>query len=204
MQIWLIILLVVLALVIAAVAFAAGVAFRKRVGEREIGSAEEEAKRILNEAIKSAESKKREALLEAKEEIHKSRAEYEREVKERRAELSKQEHRLQQKEEHLDKKTDAIDRKNELLTKKISEVEAQQEEVLRLKNSQLEVLERISGYSAEEAKALLIDSLASEVTHEQAMKLREIEQQYKDEAEERAKRGLPPVADDAGAVRNPG
>ena len=187
MQTWLIILLVFLVLILVAAAFAAGIVFRKRVGEREIGSAEEEAKRILNEAIKSAESKKREALLEAKEEIHKSRAEYEREVKERRAELSKQEHRLQQKEEHLDKKTDAIDRKNELLTKKISEVEAQQEEVTRLKNSQLEVLERISGYTAEEAKALLIDSLASEVTHEQAVKVREIEAQFKEEAEARAR-----------------
>ena len=187
MQTWSIILLVVVGLILLALAFAMGVVFRKRVGEREIGSAEEEAKRILNEAIKSAESKKREALLEAKEEIHRNRAEYEREVKERRAELSKQEHRLQQKEEHLDKKTDAIDRKNELLTKKISEVEAQQEEVLRLKNSQLEVLERISGYSAEEAKALLIDSLASEVTHEQAVKVREIEAQFKEEAEERAR-----------------
>lgn len=187
MQTWSIILLVFLVLILLAVAFAMGIVFRKRVGEREIGSAEEEAKRILNEAIKSAESKKREALLEAKEEIHKSRAEHEREVKERRAELSKQEHRLQQKEEHLDKKTDAIDRKNELLTKKISEVDAQQEEVLRLKNSQLEVLERISGYTAEEAKALLIDSLASEVTHEQAVKVREIEAQFKEEAEERAR-----------------
>ena len=184
MPIWLSIILIVLAV---AASFPAGIAYRKKMGEAEIGSAEEEAKRILNEAIKSAESKKREALVEAKEEIHKNRSEYEREVKERRSELSKQEHRLQQKEEHLDKKTDAIDRKNELLTKKIAEVEAQQEEVQRLKNSQLEVLERISGYSAEEAKALLIDSLASEVTHEQAVKLREIEAQYKEEADERAR-----------------
>ena len=184
MPVWLSIILILIALAVGAII---GIMYRKNVGEREIGSAEEEAKRILNEAIKSAESKKREALLEAKEEIHKSRSEYEREVKERRSELSKQERRLQQKEEHLDKKTDAIDRKNELLTQKIADVEAQQEEVQKLKNSQLEVLERISGYSVEEAKALLIDSLASEVTHEQAVKIREIEQQYKDEAEERAR-----------------
>ncbi len=184
MPIWLWIILILVGLILG---FGSGVIYRKRVGEREIGSAEEEAKRILNEAIKSGESKKREALLEAKEEIHKNRAEYEREVKERRAELSKQEHRLQQKEEHLDKKTDAIDRKNELLTKKISEVEAQQEEVQKLKNSQLEVLERISGYSAEEAKNLLIESLANEVTHEQAVKVREIEAQFKEEADQRAR-----------------
>ncbi len=184
MPVWLTILLILVGLVLG---FGSGVIYRKRVGEREIGSAEEEAKRILNEAIKSGESKKREALLEAKEEIHKNRAEYEREVKERRAELSKQEHRLQQKEEHLDKKTDAIDRKNELLTKKISEVEAQQEEVQKLKASQMEELERISGYTAEEAKQLLIDSLASEVTHEQAVKVREIEAQFKEEADQRAR-----------------
>ena len=184
MPIWLEIILILVGL---ALGFGGGMIYRKRVGEREIGSAEEEAKRILNEAIKSAESKKREALVEAKEEIHKNRSEYEREVKERRAELSKQEHRLQQKEEHLDKKTDAIDRKNELLTKKISEVEAQQEEVQKLKASQMEELERISGYTAEEAKQLLIDSLASEVTHEQAVKVREIEAQFKEEADQRAR-----------------
>ena len=184
MPIWLTIILVLAALAVGALV---GFLYRKKIAEREIGSAEDEAKRILNDAIKNAESKKREALLEAKEEIHKNRSEYEREIKERRSEISKQEHRLQQKEEHLDKKTDAIDRKNELLTKKIAEVENQQEEVQKLKNSQLEVLERISGYTAEEAKSLLIDSLASEVTHEQAVKIREIEQQYKDEADERAR-----------------
>ena len=171
----------------AGAGFFFGQQHRKNVAEREIGSAEEEAKRILNDAIKAAESKKREALVEAKEEIHKSRAELDREVKERRAELSKQEHRLQQKEEHLDKKTDAIDRKNELLTKKISEMETQQEEIRQVKKSQLEMLERISGYTAEEAKAMLIDSLAQEVVHEQAVKVREIEQQYKDEADSRAR-----------------
>ena len=184
MPIWLSIVLIVVAVLCGLII---GVVYRKRVGEREIGSAEEEAKRILNEAIKSAESKKREALVEAKEEIHKNRTEYEREVKERRAELSKQEHRLQQKEEHLDKKTDAIDRKNELLTKKLSDLESQQEEVQRLKNAELAELERISGYTIEEAKNLLIDTLASEVTHEQAVKVREIEAQFKEEAEERAK-----------------
>ncbi len=184
MPIWLTILLVLVAL---AVGVPIGIMYRKRVGEREIGSAEDEATRILNEAIKSAESKKREALVEAKEEIHKNRSEYEREVRERRAELSKQEHRLQQKEEHLDKKTDAIDRKNELLTNKLAEVEAQQEEVRRLKDAEMEVLERISGYTAEEAKSMLIESLASEVTHEQAVRLREIEAEFKEEADERAR-----------------
>ncbi|MCD7844456.1 MAG: Rnase Y domain-containing protein, partial [Oscillospiraceae bacterium] len=187
MSAWFIILFIALCAAALLCGFFLGIRYRKRVGEREIGSAEEEAKKILNEAIKSAESKKREALLEAKEEIHKSRSEYEREVKERRAELSKQEHRLQQKEENLEKKTDAIDRKNELLTRKISEVEKQQEEVQQLRDAQQAELERVSGYTAEEAKTLLIDTLANDVVHEQAVKVREIEAQYKEEADARAR-----------------
>ena len=97
--------------VMAIVGFAVGVAYRKRFSEREIGSAEAEATRLINEAIRSGESRKKEMLLEAKDEIHKSRTEYEKEVKERRAELSKQERRLQQKEITLDKKTEAFERK---------------------------------------------------------------------------------------------
>ena len=181
------IIAIIIGIAALAVGFGAGIMYRKRVGEREIGSAEDEAKRILNEAIRSAESKKRESLVEAREEIHKNRTEYEREVKERRAELSKQERRLQQKEEHLDKKTDAIDRKTELLTQKIADAEAKLEEVDRLKAAEMEVLERISGLTAEEAKNMLITTLADEVTHEQAAKLREIEARVKDEADERAR-----------------
>lgn len=98
-------ILSIAAVVLCAVFFAAGILYRKKVAEKQIGSAEEEAKRIINEAIKGGENKKREMLLEAKEEIHKSRSEYEREVKERRAEVSKQERRLQQKEETLDKRS---------------------------------------------------------------------------------------------------
>ena len=114
-----IILPIVVVLILLVAAFLLGVLFRKKVSEREIQSAEEEAKRIVNEAIKSGESKKREALLEAKEEIHKNRTEYEREVKERRSELQKQERRLQQKEENLDKKTEALEKKKDELTAKL-------------------------------------------------------------------------------------
>lgn len=171
----------------AIIFFILGVNYRKRVSEREISSAEEEAKRIINESIKSAESKKREALLEAKEEIHKNRAEHEREVKERRNELQKQERRLQQKEENLDKKTDVLEKKTENLNKSIADAAAQQEEIKLIKRSQLEMLEKISGYTVEEAKAYLINNLASEVTHEMAMKVKEIEEQYKDEADARAR-----------------
>ncbi len=169
------------------IAFFVGVTYRKKVSEREISSAEEEAKRIINEAIKNAENKKREALLEAKEEIHNNRTEYEREVKERRNELQKQERRLQQKEENLDKKTEALERKNEQVSKKMADLDAAKEEVAVVKRSQLEMLEKISGYSIEEAKAYLIANIESECTHEAAMKIKEIEAKYKEEAEDRAK-----------------
>ena len=149
--------------------------------------AREEEKQIINDAIKSAESKKREALVEAKEEIHKNRAEYEREEKARRADLQKQERRLQQKEENLDKKTDSLDRKNESLNQKIASIEAQQAEIALIKKSQLEMLEKVSGYTVDEAKAYLINALKDEVTHEMAVKVKEIEAQYKEEADTRAR-----------------
>ena len=178
---------IIIAVVVAAVCFFLGVQYRKKVAEREIMSAEEEAKRIINESIKSAESKKREALVEAKEEIHKNRSEYEREVKERRSELQKQERRLQQKEENLDKKMDAVERKSDTLNNKIAAVENQQHEVALIKKSQLEMLEKISGFSVEEAKQYLIANIRDDVTHEMAMKVKEIETQYKEEAEDKAR-----------------
>ena len=184
MKLWLAIVLIVAAFVIA---FVLGITYRKKVAEREITSAEEEAKRIINEAIKSAESKKREALVEAKEEIHKSRAEFEREEKARRADLQKQERRLQQKEENLDRKTDSLERKNETLSQKIAAAEAQQAEIALIKKSQLEMLEKVSGYTVEEAKAYMINALKDEVTHEMAVKVKEIEAQCKEEAEDRAR-----------------
>lgn len=176
------------------ISFLVGIAYRKRVSEREISSAEDEAKRIINESIKSAESKKREALLEAKEEIHKNRTEYEREVKDRRAELTKMENRLTQKEENLDKKneqldkkSDTLDKKNETLTTRTAELDEKQEEIQAIKHSQLEKLEQISGYTAEEAKQYLIDTLETEVTHELAAKLKNLETQFKDEADDKAR-----------------
>lgn len=173
--------------VAAVLCFLLGILYRKKVAEREIASAEEEAKRIINESIKSAESKKREALVEAKEEIHKNRSEYEREVKERRAELQKQERRLQQKEENLDRKLDSVEKKNDTLSSKIAAVEAQQQEVAMVKKSQLEMLEKISGFTVDEAKAYLIANIRDDVTHEMALKVKEIEAQYKEEADSRAR-----------------
>ncbi len=184
MELWLAIVLIVAFCVIG---FVLGMAFRKRKVERDIGRSEEDATRILNEAIKSAESKKREALVEAKEEIHKQRSEFEREEKARRADLQKQERRLQQKEENLDRKTDSLERKNDALARKIADAEAQQQEIALIKKSQLEMLEKVSGYTVDEAKAYLINALKDEVTHEMAVKVKEIEAQYKDEADARAR-----------------
>ena len=179
--------IIVALLVGVLIGFALGVKWRKQVAEKEISSAEEEAKRIINESIKSAESKKREALVEAKEEILKARNDFERDQKERRADLQKQERRLQQKEENLDRKTENMEKKEETLQRKLTELDEAREEVATVKKTQMEVLERISGFTAEEAKNYLIDQLAEEVTHESAMKVREIEAQFKEEADTRAR-----------------
>ena len=180
-------ILSIAAVVLCAVFFAAGILYRKKVAEKQIGSAEEEAKRIINEAIKGGENKKREMLLEAKEEIHKSRSEYEREVKERRAEVSKQERRLQQKEETLDKKLDLHEKKEDELAKRIAAIDKKQEEVESLKRSQMEVLEKISGLTQEEAKAYILKGVEENVRHETAMKIKEIEAQMKEEADQTAR-----------------
>ena len=179
--------IIITAVIAAVLGFVLGFQYRKNSAEREIGSAEDEAKRIINEAIKNAESKKKEALLEAKEEIHTNRAEYEREVKERRSELSRQEHRLQQKEENLDHKTDVLEKKTDLFNQKMAALEQQQQEVASLKKSQLEMLEKISGFTIEEAKNYLISNVRNDVTHDMAVAVKEIEQQAKDSAEETAR-----------------
>ena len=160
---------------------------RKATAEREIKSAEDEATRIVNEAYKSAESKKREALVEAKEEILKAKNEHEKEVKDRRSELQRQENRLQQKEENLDRKTENIEKKEEQLAAKLAKLDATQAEAEKLKQQQVSELERISGYTAEEARNYLLQQLEADVTHESAMKIKEIEARFKEEADTRAR-----------------
>ena len=185
---WYHIVLPIAAFLIGAIVFfLIGISYRKKVAEREIGNAETEARRIINEAIKSGENKKREMLVEAKEEIHKSRTENDKEIKERRSDLQKQERRLQQKEESLDKKLDAFERKEDDLRRRQQAVAATQEEVNLIKKSQLEMLEKISGLSQEDAKAYLLKNIESEVTHEAAMKIKEIEARYKEEADQYAR-----------------
>ena len=177
----------VIAVVVAVISFYLGITYRKKVAEKEISSAEEEARRIINEAIKSSESKKREALLEAKEDILRSRTEYEKEEKSRRADLQKQERRLQQKEENLDRKTENIEKKEDALAQKHADADRTQEEIELIKRSQTEMLERISGFTVEEAKNYLIAQVEAEVTHEAAVKIKEVEARARDEAEARAK-----------------
>ena len=169
------------------VGFGLGIGYRKKVAEREIGSAEAEATRLINEAIRSGENRKKEMLLEAKDEIHKSRTEHDKEVKERRAELSKQERRLEQKEATLDKKTEAFERKEEELAKRLQKVSETQAQADQLKQQQLTELEKISGLTQDQAKEFLLHSIEDEVRHEAAMKIKEIEAQLKDEAEEKGR-----------------
>lgn len=146
---------IVLILVCAIGAFA-GFIYRKFIAEKEIGSAEEEAKRILNDAIKAAETKKREAVVEAREEVFKIRAETDKELKERRTDVQKQERRIQQKEEQLDRKYESIEKKDEKLSQKLKDAEENLEQINTLKQSEMETLEKISGFTAEEAKNFLI------------------------------------------------
>ena len=164
-----------------------GFLYRKSVSEKKISSAEEESLRIVNEAIRTAESKKKEALLEAKEEILKSRTDYEKEEKSRRADLQRQENRLQQKEENLDRKLETIEKKEESLAQKHAAMEKEQEEIRTIKQSQTAMLEKISGFTADEAKEYLIQQVESEVTHETALKIKEVESRMKEECETRAR-----------------
>lgn len=176
-----------IAIIAALVAFRCGISYRRKIAEAEIGSAEEKAKQIVEDAKKAAESKKREALVEAKEEIHKNRVEYEKEVRERRSEINRQERRIQQKEETLDKKTEALEQKEEQLAKRNRELDEQKEEVKKLKETQIELLEKISGLTAEEAKEYLLKNIESEIRHETAIMIKDIETQAKEEADKRAK-----------------
>ena len=177
----------VVAIVCAVVGFILGSVHRRKSAEAAIGSAEDEARRILSDAMKNAESKKKEVLLEAKDEIHQLRQETEKDLRERRSEVQRQEHRLQQKEETLDRKIDNLEAKEEKLAQKAKEIDIRIEECDRLKQSQMDLLEKISGFTKEQAKAHLLEMLDGELNHEKAVKIMEFEQQTKDEADRIAK-----------------
>lgn len=165
------------------IGFILGGLHRKRVAEAAIGSATKEANRIVSEAMTQAEAKKKEAILEAKDEIHKQRSENEKELRERRNEVQRQERRVIQKEESLDKKIENLEKKDETLNRKIKDADDRLAEAESLKRSQLDMLEKISGYSKEQAKEYLLKNLEDDLVHEKAVKVLEYQQRTKDEAD---------------------
>ena len=179
--------LIVGGVVAGLVAFKAGIAHRKKEAEVAIGSAEAEAERIRKDAELQADSKKKEALLEAKDEIHRLRSEAERELKDRRSDVQRQERRVQQKEETLDRKIENYEKKEEAIGQKQKDIQARLEDVENLKKGQFEMLERISGFTKEQAKEYLLSNLTDELMHDKAVKIAEIEAQLKDEADMRAR-----------------
>ena len=182
-----IIIPIITGIVCLAVGVIIGFLYRKSVAEKEIGSAETEATRIINEAIKAGETKKRESILEAKDEIHKQRVEADRELKERRNETQQLERRLIQREEALDKKSDMLDRKNDDLNRQLEASQKEKEELERIKLEQVEKLEQIASMTRDEAREMLVQSIENEATHDAAVKLREINQRLKDESEQTAR-----------------
>ena len=171
----------------AAIGIFVGILLRKKVGEKAIGSAETEAKRILEDGTKQAESLKKEALLEAKEDILRQRNDADREIKERRAEVTRMERRLTQKEETLDKKTDQLERKSEQLDKVIHDNELVREQIDQVLRQHLKTLEDLSGVSVDEAKDMLFERVESETRYELAQRMLELEEQFKEEADAKAK-----------------
>ena len=183
-----IIVTIILAVIVAVfVGSGIGYVMRKRTAEAQIGSAEAEAKRIVEDAEKRGETKKKEALLEAKEDIHRLRQELDRDTKERRSELQRQERRVVQKEENLDRKLESVEKKEEALTRKEVRLDKSQAAIDEMREQQKAELERISSLTAEEARTMLMAEAEEELKHEKAMKIKEYEQQTKDEADKKAR-----------------
>ena len=188
MQLFVAIICIVAALVVGGVVGVfTGIKVRKNTAEKEIGSAEEEAKRIVSEAIKTGEAKKKEAVLEGKDEVHKFRTESEKEISERRKEVQRQERRVQQKEESLDRKLDHMEQREEKVNKKLKQADEKLGEIEALKKRQFEMLEKISGYTAEQAKSYLLSQLENELVHEKSVKIMEYQEQLKEEADDKAR-----------------
>lgn len=185
------VVIIAIAIVACFLSFKYGYSYRKKIAEIKIGSAEEEAQRIIeeakSEALKNAQNTKKEKLLEAKEEIHKERTELEKEIKERRNELQRQERRIQQKEDTIDKKTQLLEKKEEQIQKKLADTEEVQKEVEKIKKLQMTQLEKIAELSVSDAKDLLLKQVESDTRHEAAIMVKNIEDAAKEEAEEKAR-----------------
>ena len=187
----LVIILIIIA-VAAAVVFGVGGFFvgnltRKKSTENTIGSAQQEANRILSEANKSADAAKKEALLQGREDIQKLRESTEQELNDRRKEVQRQENRMVQKEETLDRKIENLEKKDETLNRKIQKADERLQEVDKLKQQQMDMLQTISGYTVEQAKSYLLKKLEDELIHEKAAKILEFLQQMQDESDNAAR-----------------
>ena len=182
---------IVVEIIIAVVALAAGALigyiYRKNVGEKAIGSAEQKAKNLILDAENKSETMRKEAILEAKEEAHRLRSEAERDARERRAEIQRSERRLIQKEESMDRKLENIEKKEESITQKEQAIINKQKDLDKVISKQLEELERISGYTIEEAKAILLSNIEKEVRRDASVMIKDIESKAKEEADKKAK-----------------
>lgn len=170
-----------------AAGFGGGYIIRKQSAEKQIGSAEEEAHRIIAEAEAKGEEKKKEVVLEAKEDIHRMRQELDRDTKDRRSELKQQERRLVQKEENIDRKLEALEKKEEVLSSKEVKLDKSQQALNELHEQQKSELERISNLTTEEARTMLLSTIEDELKQEKAIMIKEYEQQAKDEADKKAR-----------------
>ena len=184
---WYIIVGIAALVVGALIGFVIGRVYRRNATENTITTAKQEAARIVTAAVSEAETKKKETLLEAKDEIHRLRTEADKELRERRSEVQRQERRLVQKEENIDKKLENLEHKEENLNKKLKNVEEKLLEVETVKRSQFEMLEKISGYTKEQAKDYLLKTLEDELIHEKAAKIMEYDQKLHEEADEKAR-----------------
>ncbi len=188
MEVWqVVIAIAVTAIVVAFIAWKAAISYRIKFVEAKMGSVDEKAREIIDEALKTAETKKREALLEAKEEALKNKNEFERESKERRAELQRYEKRLLTKEETLDRKTEALEKKEVKMATKEQELDKMRSEIEASHERQLQELEKISGLTSEQAKEYLLKTVEDEVKHETAMLIKDLESRAKEEADKKAK-----------------
>ncbi len=180
--IWIIICVIVLAL-----GLLIGYILRKNIGEKAIGSAEQKARNLILDAQNKSETIKKEITLEAKEEAHRMRTDVEREVKERRAEIQRSERRLIQKEESVDRKLENIEKREDSITKHEQEILEKKKELEGFLEKQVAELEKISGLTAEQAKALLLDEIEKDVRHDAAVMIKDIESKAKEDADKKAK-----------------
>src|SRR6056297_381613 len=179
--------LAIAAVVLVPIAFGLGYLYRKKIAAEKIQSAEEKARKILSEANKLATTAKKEALIDAKEEIHRLRKDLNKEIRERRTESQRTEKRLNKREESLYAKTEALEEKENILIGKLKEIEVKNQEVDELFKKQIEELERVSGFTAEEAKEMLLQDIEKEVRYESAIMIKDIVSNAKEEASKKAK-----------------